>query len=270
MMQNRRISLLKDFVLGLCLFCCAPALLAQTPTPQKSANSTAAAQSPSRAPDLSGNWAIRPGGTSWDPNDPNGSKPEQLPMTPWALERLRAAKPPFGANQSFDENDPHQRFCDPPGPLRMYSYPWQFTIVQTPAQVYMLFEYLHVWRLIGMNQAHSKDVDSSWLGDSVGRYDGDMLVIDTTGYNDKTWLDMVGHPHSDQLHTIERLRRVDPDTLELQLTIEDPKAYTRSFTSKKTFKLSSFPMGETMCSLSEDQSFQKNIMDRTVSSPPAK
>jgi hypothetical protein len=104
----------------------------------------------------------------------------------------------------------------------------------------------------------------------VGRYDGDALVIDTIGYNEKTWLDMVGHPHSDQLHTVERLRRVDHDTLELQLTIEDPKAYTKSFTAKKNFKLSSFPMGETMCSLSEDQSFQKNIMDRTVSSPPAK
>jgi hypothetical protein len=269
-MRNRRIDFLENLALCLALLCSAPALVAQTAAAQKSANSTAAAQSSSRAPDLSGNWAIRPGGTSWDPSDPNGSKPEQLPMTPWGLERLRAAKPPFGANQSFDPNDPHQRFCDPPGPLRMYSYPWQFSIVQTPAQVYMLFEYLHVWRLITMNQPHPKDGDSTWLGDSVGHYDGDTLVIDTIGYNDKTWLDMVGHPHSEQLHTVERLRRVDHDTLELQLTIEDPKAYTQSFNAKKTFKLSSFPMGETMCSLSEDQSFQKNIMDRTVSSPPAK
>jgi hypothetical protein len=268
-MRNRRINFLENLALGVCLLCCAPLVFAQTAAQQKPANS-AVVQNSSKAPDLSGNWAIRPGGTSWDPSDPNGSKPEQLPMTPWGLERLRAAKPPFGANQSFDPNDPHQRFCDPPGPLRMYSYPWQFSIVQTPAQVYMLFEYLHVWRLITMNQPHPKDVDSTWLGDSVGHYDGDTLVIDTTGYNDKTWLDMVGHPHSEQLHTVERLRRVDHDTLELQLTIEDPKAYTQSFTAKKTFKLSSFPMGETMCSLSEDQSFQKNIMDRTVSSPPAK
>jgi hypothetical protein len=268
-MQNRRISSAKNLALSLCALCCAPLLIAQTPAPRTPAN-TPAAQTSSRVPDLSGNWAIRPGGTSWDPSDPNGAKPEQLPMTPWGLERLRAAKPPFGANQSFDPNDPHQRYCDPPGTLRMYSYPWQFTIVQTPAQVYLLFEYLHVWRVVSMNQPHPKDLDSTWLGDSVGRYDGDALVIDTVGYNDKTWLDMVGHAHSDQLHTVERLRRVDHDTLELQLTIEDPKAYTKSFTSKKTFKLSSFPMGETMCSLSEDQSFQKNIMDRTVSSPPAK
>jgi hypothetical protein len=104
----------------------------------------------------------------------------------------------------------------------------------------------------------------------VGRYEGDALVIDTIGYNDRTWLDMVGHPHSDQLHTVERLRRLSHDTLELELTIEDPKAYTQPFTSKKTFKLSSFPMGETMCALSDDQSFQQNIMDRTVSASPTK
>ena len=268
-MRNCRISLPKSLAVFVGLLCCTPVLLAQTEAPQKPANSPAAPAS-SRAPDLSGNWAIKPGGTSWDPSDPNGSKPEQLPMTPWGLERLRAAKPPFGAHQSFEPNDPHQRYCDPPGTLRMYSYPWQFTIVQTPAQVYLLFEYLHTWRVVTMDRPHPKDLDSSWLGDSVGRYEGDALVIDTIGYNDKTWLDMVGHPHSDQLHTIERLRRLNHDTLELELTIEDPKAYTQSFTSKKTFKLSSFPMGETMCSLSEDQSFQQNIMDRTVSSPPAK
>ncbi len=254
---------------------CSAAVFAKTSARSQSPSSGNTAHDPvaqtsSHVPDLSGNWAVRPGETSWDPSDPGGKDPEHLPMTQWGLERLRAARPPFGAKQTFDENDPHQRYCDPPGPLRMYSYPWQFTIVQTPTQVYMLFEYLHVWRGIAMNQTHPKDVDSTWLGDSVGRYEGDTLIIDTIGYNDKTWLDMVGHPHSDQLHTIERLRRLDHDTLELELTIEDPKAYTQPFTSKKTFKLSSFPMGETMCSLSEDQSFQKKIMDPTVSAPSAK
>jgi hypothetical protein len=268
-MCHLRISSPENLALFMVLLCGTPCLRAQTAALQKPVN-LAAGQTSSPVPDLSGNWAIRPGGTSWDPSDPNGSKPEQLPMTPWGLAQLRAAKPPFGAKQSFDPNDPHQRYCDPPGTLRMYSYPWQFAIVQTPAQVYLLFEYLHTWRVVAMNQPHAKDLDSSWLGDSVGHYDGEVLVIDTIGYNDKTWLDMVGHPHSDQLHTVERLRRLNHDTLELTLTIDDPKAYTQAFTSKKTFKLSSFPLGETMCSLSEDQSFQRNIMDRTVASPPAK
>jgi len=104
----------------------------------------------------------------------------------------------------------------------------------------------------------------------VGRYEGDTLVIDTTGCNDKTWPDMVGHPHSDELQPWSACVAWITRYARMQLTIEDPKAYTRSFTAKKTFKLSSFPIGETMCSLSEDQSFQKNIMDRTVASPPAK
>jgi hypothetical protein len=134
----------------------------------------------------------------------------------------------------------------------------------------MLFEYAHLWRLITMGQQHPKDIDSTWLGDSVGRYDGDTLVIDTVGFNDKSWLDNVGHPHSDALHTVERFRRPSQDALQLALTIEDSKAYTKPFTSQRSFKLSSFAMGETMCSLSEDESFQKTIMDRTVQPGSAK
>ena len=111
---------------------------------------------------------------------------------------------------------------------------------------------------------------STWLGDSVGKYDGDALVIDTVGLNDKSWLDMVGHPHSDALHLIERFRRASHDALQLDMTIDDPKAYTKSWTAQRTFKFSSDPMGETMCSLSENQDFQKNIMDRTIPATPAK
>jgi hypothetical protein len=267
-MRNRRIGALATVVVAACAWC-SPGVHAQTSAPPKGSN-LPAVQSASRMPDLSGNWTIAPGGTSWDPADPSGSKPEQLPLTPWGLQQLRAAKPPFGANQTFEPNDPVQKYCDPPGAFRMYSYPWQFTIVQTPKQVYVLFEYFHVWRLVQMNQQHPKDVDPTWLGDSVGHYEGDTLVIDTIGFNSKTWLDMVGHPHSEQMHTIERFRRASPDTLALEVTFEDPKAYTHSFTSKRSFKLSAFPLGETMCSLSEDQEFQKSIMDRTVPSAPAK
>ncbi len=224
---------------------------------------------PAGAPDLSGNWLIAPGKSSWDPSDEAGKNPEQMPMTPWARAKLKAARPPFGANETFENtNDPVQRYCDPPGLTRLYTYPWQFTIVQTPGAVYLLYEYFHIWRVVAMNQAHNTDVDSTWLGDSVGKYEGDTLVIDTIGLNDKSWLDQVGHPHSDKLHTIERLRRVDHDTLQLELTVDDPTAYTKVLTSKRLFKWSSFPLGETMCSLSETQAFQKNIINRT--NPPPK
>jgi hypothetical protein len=221
--------------------------------------------------DLSGVWMITGGqATSWDPSDPTGTKPDQLPMTPWAREKLAAARPAFGANATFDNpNDPVETYCDPPGMTRMYSFPWQFTIVQTPTHVYILFEYFHIWRMVTLNQPHPKDVDATWLGNSVGRYEGDTLVIDTIGLNDKSWLDNVGHPHSDALHTVERLRRVERDTLRLDLTIEDPRAYTRPWTATKMYKRSNFPMGETMCSFSEIQAFQKDVMQPTVS-PAAK
>jgi hypothetical protein len=117
-----------------------------------------------------------------------------------------------------------------------------------------------------MNRDHPKDPDTTWLGDSVGKYERDTLVIDTIGFNDKTWLDHVGHPHSDALHLIERFRRVSHDTLELSVTVDDPKAYTRSFTGKKHFSLSQSPMGETICSASENQAFQKKVMEPTTTS----
>jgi hypothetical protein len=247
---------------------CSRNLAAQTGTPPASAP-TKNSQPAVNPRDLSGAWMITGGqATSWDPADPAGAKPDQLPMTPWARERLAAARPPFGAKATFDNpNDPVEKYCDPPGLTRMYSFPWQFTIVQTPANVYILFEYFHTWRVVTMGKPHPKDLDATWLGDSVGRYEGDTLVIDTVGLNDKSWLDNVGHPHSDALHTVERFRRVDHDTLRLDLTIEDPKAYTKPWTATKTYKLTNFPLGETMCSISEVQSFQKDVMDRTIPEP---
>jgi hypothetical protein len=221
------------------------------------------AQGMAGVPDLSGMWG--PSGktvNNWFPNDSRGQHPEQAPMTPWAKQRFEAARPPFGANQTFEGiNDPVQKFCDTPGVSRLYLYPWQFTFVQTPDTVYLLYEYSRVWRSIAMNQKHPQDPDPTWLGDSVGRYEGDTLVIDTIGFNDKTWLDHLGHPHSEALHLIERFRRIDHNTLELQLTVDDPKAYTKVFTGTKTFSLSSSPMSEGLCSMSESEAFQKNVID---------
>jgi hypothetical protein len=256
--------------LSAALLLCTPILLAQTTAPPQASYSQKA-QATGRLPDLSGIWAISATGRSWDPADPAGLKPEQLPMTPWAREKWNAARPPFGAKETFDNpNDPVERYCDPPGLTRLYNFPWQFTIDQTPTNVHLLFEYFRVWRTVAMDRPHPKDPDPTWLGDSVGHYEGDTLVIDTIGFNDKSWLDQVGHPHSDALHTVERLRRLGPDALQLELTIDDPKAYTKSFTSKRVFKASTVPLGETMCSVTEQEDFQKKIMDRTVTSPPAK
>ena len=228
-------------------------------------------------PDLTGLWDPDfhgPEGTrinTWDSSDPYAAHPEQAPMTPWAAEKFKDARPPFGARQTYDNtNDPVQRFCDPAGIPRIYMYPWIITFIQTPKTVYILYEYSKVWRAVAMNAEHPKDPDSTWMGDAVGKYEGDTLVIDTIGFNDKTWLDQAGHPHSDALHVIERFRRLSHDKLELNVTIDDPKAYTKTFSATKMYKLSDGPVGETLCAYSEMKQFQENVVDKTQTTPPAK
>jgi hypothetical protein len=227
-------------------------------------------------PDLSGIWNPDfkgPEGVrlnTWDSSDPFAAHPEQAPMTPWAADKFKVVRPPFGAKQTFnDTNDPVQRYCDPPGVPRIYMYPWEMTFIQTPRIVYILYEYTKVWRAIYMDRDHPKDPDTSWMGDSVGKYEGDTFVIDTIGFNDKTWLDQTGHPHSDALHVVERFRRLDHDKLELSVTIEDPKAYTKTFSATKDYQLTTDPMGETLCAYSEMKEFQENVVDKTQT-PPSK
>ena len=180
----------------------SPALFAQVgPAPVKPQEHSA---SPT-VPDLAGPWAVTGGFPSFDPADPRGNKPETLAMTPWAQARFKAARPGFGARATFENvTDPVQKYCDPPGVTRLYLYPWNFSLIQTPDFVYILYEFPGLWRPIALHRAHPKDPDSTWWGDSVGWYEGDTFVVDTVGFNDKTWIDQVGHPHSDQLHLVER------------------------------------------------------------------
>ncbi len=158
-------------------------------------------------------------------------------MQPWALAKFKAVKPGYGPRATSRSEDPILS-CIPPGVPRIMLLPFPMQIVQTPGEVVMLFEYDHHVRHIFLDRReHRQDLGPTWMGDSIGRWDGDTLVVDTTGLNDKTWLDQVGHPHSDALHVVERLRRVDHDTLQDDVTIDDPRAYTKSWTGQQVFKL---------------------------------
>ncbi len=116
--------------------------------------------------------------------------------------------------------------------------PFPMQIIHLPGQVMMVFEYDHFVRFIDLERRqHPKDLNPSWMGDSIGHWEGDTLVVDTVGLNDKTWLDQVGHPHSEALHVIERFRRPDHDTLMDDITIDDPKAYAKPWTGQQIFAL---------------------------------
>jgi hypothetical protein len=118
----------------------------------------------------------------------------------------------------------------------MMATPFPFQIFQLPDRVLFVFEGgAHVWRAIFTDgRDHPKDPNPSFLGDSIGHWDGDTLVIDVIGFNDRTWLDQDGHPHTESLHVIERYTRTDEQTLHYEATIDDPKAYTKPWTTSYT------------------------------------
>jgi hypothetical protein len=177
------------------------------------------------ARDLSGVWMQRDLGDSFTKNPP--------PMQPWAIERT-AANVKGGA-----ADDPEEK-CFPPGIPRLYLHRYPIEIIQSPTRTLVYYEYDHFVRQIwtdGRSHPSADELDPSWMGHSIGRWDGDAFVIDTVGFNDKTWLDNAGHPHSDALRLTERMRRADGDTLRIDFTFDDPKAYTQPWTGQKIFRL---------------------------------
>jgi hypothetical protein len=177
---------------------------------------------------------------------------EEPPMTAWGLEKFKANKPNLGphAVPLSQTNDPVATGCFPPGVPRVYLQRGEpMEIFQVPGRVLMLFEYDHYVRQIFTDgRQHPRDVNPSWMGDSIGHWEGNTLVVDTTGFNDKTWLDQEGHPHSEQLHLIERIKRPSHDSMTIDFTIEDPKAYTKPWTVHATFELKpAWTIAEMIC-----------------------
>ena len=173
------------------------------------------------------------------------------PMTPWAEAKYKANKPNVGPRSVSlaESNDPIMQ-CAPPGVPRIYQIRGEpMEIAHIPGRVLMIFEYDHFIRNIFTDgRAHPKDLSPSWMGDAIGKWAGDMLVVDTVGFNDKTWLDYDGLPHSEDLHLVERIRRVNHDTLTIDITIEDPKAYTKTWESHAVYELKpSWDLGEVVC-----------------------
>lgn len=176
--------------------------------------------------DLSGTWmGDRIGGIV---------KPGEMVMTPWAQAKFDAyAK--LGDDRA--KMDP-RRDCFPLGMPRDMYEPVPIEIIQTPEQVIILLENDHIARHIFLDQAeHPKDVSPTWMGHSIGHWDGNTLVVDTVALRGETFVDLFGHPHTPNLHLTERIKLVDANTLDDQVTVDDPKAYVKPFTIQKTYRL---------------------------------
>jgi hypothetical protein len=116
--------------------------------------------------------------------------------------------------------------CYLPGVPRATYMPQPFQILQSAAQIFISYQYAGAVRNIYLKDPGPAPVDS-WMGQSAGRWDGDTLVVDVTGFNDSSWFDRAGNFHSDALHVVERYRRTSPDVIAYEATIEDPKVFTR-------------------------------------------
>ena len=220
-MRSRSINLILVMTAMLAI---SPALLAQA-VPQ---GRTAKSQTAAPTPDLSGVWTRMQGRA--------GGRMEVPPMTPAGAEKYKVyAEATKGNVELRNLYDPVITSCAPPGPTRIGR---SFEFIQTPGRVIILYETDHWVRQVWMDgRGHPKDLDVSWMGDSIGKYEGDTLVIDTVGLNDLTWLDNNGHPHSEALHVVERYRRVNHNTLEGSMMWEDSQMYSKPWTGKLIFQL---------------------------------
>lgn len=180
-------------------------------------------------------------------------------MLPWAVKRCElvgCGTGPLG-RANDDNMDPFLTSCAPYGIPRLMNHVGPFEILESRTRVLILFETGNAIRQIWTDgRGHPDDLDPSWMGHSIGHWDGNTLVVDTVGLTDKSWLDTAGHPHSDALRVTERIRRVDHDTLENTLTFDDPKTYTRTWSSTIVYKLRS----GSEWALKEDVSCEDRIL----------
>jgi hypothetical protein len=215
---------------------------------------------PTGQPDLQGVWrvenlarydveahAARPGipasrGVVVDP--PNGRIPYRPEARQKRDENFRNSRNP----DPWKSADPYHR-CYSPGVPRLTYLGWPFQIYQTPRYVLFSHEWMHQRRIAyyDIKGRQAAEGVSLWNGDSRARWEGNTLVVDVTNFNDLTWFDMAGNYHSDALHVVERYTKVDDNTLDYEVTIEDPKVFTRPWTMKMPIRRQTEPLYEYEC-----------------------
>jgi hypothetical protein len=159
------------------------------------------------------------------------AKPEKkvdVPFRPWTKSTYEQR------NANLAKDDP-EGFCLPPGIPRLYATSFPFQIYQLPNRIIFVFEGgAHMWRVVytdGRKHTPPDKLNPTYLGEGIGHWEGDTLVVDVTGFNDRSWIDAAGHPHTEQLHVIERFTRVNELILHYEATLHDPGAYTQPWST---------------------------------------
>lgn len=179
-----------------------------------------APRTPDGKPDVSGLWLTQGGYIGNIAKDLT-----EAPMQPWAKELFEERR------RTLSKDDPTGLRCIPGGVPRANAVPYPFKIVNTPGLVIVLYEAVQSFRQIFTDgRALPVEPSPSWMGYSIGRWEGDALVVESNGFNNEGWLDNDGHPNTEQLRVTERFRRRDVGHMDIEVTIDDPGAYTRPWT----------------------------------------
>ncbi len=231
---------------------------------------------PAPVRDLSGIWepipGYRDGVFATGPRGyPADGKPEhELPFTPLGLKTWHEHKPGFGttAVPIAENNDPFD-ICDPIGFPRVELFNLRaIEFFQNKNQIAIIYQNDQVWRNIWMDGRQLPKPDDvpepRWYGYSVGKWvDDSTFVVETVGLDERTWIDNVGRPHSDQLKVTETWHRVNHDVMEFTMTIDDPKMYTKPWNALDKFKLGLqpewFDIREQVCAVSEELDYTKTV-----------
>lgn len=197
---------------------------------------------PNGKPDFSGIWdhpyvPDMSNSNARNPSLQKGAGP--LPYTPAGLENIKSYDP--------EKNGDYTGMCMPFGLMRSVNAPYPFQIMQNDKYLTFLFEQSNWFYIIPFKNEHSPDPNPTWFGESIAKWEGDTVVIDTIGFNGFTRLDTKGNPHSDKLHMVQRMTRTDAGHIAYKVTIEDPVYYSAPFTNERTFTVANTELLEYSC-----------------------
>jgi hypothetical protein len=208
-------------------------------------------KTPDGKPDLSGVWRASDGKYLANIAADEG----EAPFQPWAEALYKERVANLGKDRPSGRCLPHSV----PDNMMVRSGP--FKIIQTPGVIVILFEEMNHFRQIFTDGRGFPEIkEPTWLGYSIGKWEGDTLVVETIGFHDRSWLDNPGHPHTEAMRVTERFKRRDFGHMDIQITIDDPKAYTRPWSANARFDLA--PDSELLESICENEKDYENTIDR--------
>ena len=187
-------------------------------------------------------------------------------LQPWAKEVVRRQADRVLAQREA-LNTP-QETCWPMGVPHILQLNFHAQIIDDGKKIVFLYERHNQWRMARLNASHPATVKPSWFGDSVARWEGDTLVVDTIGLDTRTWVDVFATPHTDKLHVVERYRRRDANNLDVTIEVDDPGAFTTKWSAVVSYQKDDEPWLETICSENNIDAATGKLYDQPMAAKP--